>query len=97
MIEVELQIPANISAEHVIEVVEQACVSHGLACVRKGTLASYPGSTHWHLKMGKQKGTLEITWWQAGNRLWLKAAIGRMGDWMTESMTTLKKKIEKSL
>lgn len=97
MIEVELQIPANVSSEHVIEVVEKVCVSHHLICARKGTLASYLDSTHWHFKMGKQKGTLEITWWEAKNRLWLKVAKGRMGNWMTENITALQKKIENAL
>ena len=97
MIKVELQIPANVSSEHVIEVVEKVCVSHHLVCVRKGTLAGYLGSTHWHFKMGKQKGTLEITWWEAKNRLWLKVAKGRMGNWMTENITALQKKIENAL
>lgn len=97
MIEVELTVPANASSEHVVEVVEQACVSHGLTCTQNGTLASYPGCIHWHFTMGKQKGILEITWWEAKNRLWLKVAKGRMGDWTIESITTLKKKIEDSL
>ena len=97
MIEVELQIPANVSSEHVIEVVEKVCVSHHLICARKGTLASYLGSTNCHFKMGKQKGTLEITWWEAKNRLWLKVAKGRMGNWMTENITALQKKIENAL
>ena len=97
MIEVELQIPAIVNSEHVIEVVEKVCISHNLICARKGTLASYPGCTHWHFKMGKQKGTLEITWWEAKNRLWLKVAKSRMGDWIAENITTLKKKIENSL
>ena len=97
MIEVELQIPANASSEHVVEVVEQVCISHGLTCTQKGTLASYMGCTHWHFKLGKQKGTLEITWWETKNRLWFKVSKGRTGDWMEQSITTLKKKIEDSL
>lgn len=97
MIEVELQVPANASSEDVVEVVENVCISHNLICARKETLASCPGSTHWHFKMGKQKGTLEITWWEAKYRLWLKVAKGGMGDWMTESITAVKRKIEDSL
>ena len=97
MIEVELQIPANVSSEHVVEVVEQTCISHALTCARKGTLAGYPGCIHWHFKLGTQKGTLEITWWEFKNRLWFKVANGRMGTWMTESIAALEKKIENSL
>ena len=97
MMEVELPVPANVSSEHVIEIIENVCISQNLICVRKGTLASYLGCVHWHFKMGKQKGILEITWWETKNRLWFKVAKGRMGDWMTESITTLKKKVENSL
>ena len=97
MIEVELQTPANASSEHVVRVVEQLCGSNGLTCAQNGTLASYPGCIHWHFKMGKQKGTLEITWWETKNRLWFKVAKGRMGDWMAEGIARLKKKIEDSL
>ena len=97
MIEVELQIPANASSEHVVRVVEQLCSSNGLTCAQKGTLAGYPGCIHWHFKLGKQKGTLEITWWETKNRLWFKVAKGRTGDWMTESIAALKRKIEDSL
>lgn len=97
MIEVELQIPANANSEHVVEVVEQVCSSDGLTCTQKGTLSSYPGCIHWHFKLGTQKGTLEITWWETKNRLWFKVAKGRTGDWMDENIARLKKKIEDSL
>ena len=97
MIEVELQIPANVGSEHVVEVVEQVCSSDGLACARKGTLAGYSGCIHWHFKLGTQKGTLEITWWETKNRLWFKVAKGRTGDWMDGNIARLKRKIEDSL
>ena len=97
MIEVELQIPANASSEHVVRVVEQVCSSDGLTCARKGTLAGYQGCIHWHFKLGAQKGTLEITWWETKNRLWFKVAKGRMGDWMDENIARLKRKVEDSL
>ncbi len=97
MIEVELQIPAHTSSEHVVRVVEQVCISDGLTCARNGTLAGYPSCIHWHFKLGTQKGTLEITWWEFKNRLWFKVANGRTGTWITESIAALKKKIENSL
>ena len=97
MIEVDLQIPAHASSEHVVQVVEQVCSSDGLTCTRKGTLAVYAGCIHWHFKMDKRKGTLEITWWESKNRLWFKVAKGRTADWMAESITELKRKIENSL
>jgi len=65
MIEVELQVPADAKSDLVVTVVEQVCDAHDLTQALKGTLVSYPGCTHWHLKKDKQKGTLEITWWKA--------------------------------
>ena len=97
MIEVELQIPANASSEIVIEVVEQSCIENNLNCALKGTLAGYPGCVHWHYRNDKQKGTLEITWWEIENRLWFKVAQGRRGDWIHETLQELKRQMENSL
>ena len=97
MIEVELQIPTDAKSDSVINVVEQVCNAYGLTQALKGTLASYPGCIHWHVKNGREKGTLEITWWETANRLWFKVADGRMGKWIDESMGELKKRIESSL
>ena len=97
MIEVELQIPADANGDSVVKVVEQVCASNNLICVLNGTLASYPGCIHWHYRQGKQKGTLEITWWKDENRLWFKVAKGRTGDWIAEALPKLKEQIEVSL
>jgi hypothetical protein len=97
MIEVELQIPADAKSDTVVKVVEQICAENRLICTLKGTLTTYPGCIHWHFKPDKQKGTLEITWWESENRLWFKAAKGRMGGWIEESIAKLKKQIESSL
>ena len=97
MVEVELQIPDSVPSEAVIGIVEQVCASHGLTTTRKGTLMSYPQSVHWHYKSGKQKGTLEITWWERQHRLWFKVAEGRVDEWMDQKLPPLKEQIEKSL
>lgn len=95
MIEVELQIPDSVERPAVVRVVEQVCTSNDLTCSLKGTLVSYPGSVHWHFKRGKQKGILEITWWQGEHRLWFKVAGGRRSAWILESIPQLKEQIEK--
>ena len=97
MFEVELQIPDRVESDAVTRIVEQVCASHGLTAILKGTLRSYPGSIHWHFKLGKQKGTLEITWWERGQRLWFKVADGRTGAWIDDKLPPLKEQIEKSL
>jgi hypothetical protein len=97
MIEVDLQIPSGVNGEQVVKVVEQVCTANELAWARKRTLASYPGCIHWHFKLGKQKGTLEITWWESEDRLWFKVARGRTGEWINKALPKLKKEIEVSL
>ncbi|SRR6266498_3663809 len=97
MIEVELLVPDRVNIDALVRAVEQICVANGLTCALKGTLASYPGCIHWHFTKGKQKGTLEVTWWESKHRLWFKLANGRKGEWINESMPRLKEQIEKSL
>jgi hypothetical protein len=97
MIEVELQIPDRVESDTVIRVIEQVCASHDLTCTLKGTLVRYPGSFHWHFKRSRQKGTLEITWWENNHQLWFKVADGRNSDWITESIPQFKEQIEQLL
>jgi len=97
MLEVELQIPDSVEAEAVLRIVEQVCASNELTCSLKGTLVSYPGSIHRHFKHGKQRGTLEITWWESEQCLWFKVASGRTSEWILKSIPQLKEQIEKLL
>lgn len=97
MIEVELQIPADAKGDSVVKVIEQVCTANNLTCALRGTLVSYPGCIHWHYKQSKQKGILEITWWERENRLWFKVTKGRTGDWIDEVLPKLKEQIEVSL
>ena len=97
MIEVELQIPDSVEPAAVPRIVEQVCASNELTCTMKGTLVRYPGSIHWHFKQGKQRGTLEATWWESEHRLWFKVASGRSSEWILKSIPQLKEQIEKLL
>lgn len=97
MIEVELQISDRVEPEIVLRVVEQVCASNELTCSLKGTLASYPGSVHWHFKQDKQRGILEITWWECEHRLWFKVARGRTSEWIMKRIPRLKEQIENLL
>ncbi|HEU0297718.1 MAG TPA: hypothetical protein VFR47_33555 [Anaerolineales bacterium] len=97
MFESNIEIPEDVNAAVLIDAVERVCHAHGLNCTLKGTLVKYPGSVHWHFQKAKQKGTLEITWWENKNRLWFKVAEGRTGTWIDESMIEIKKEIQKLL
>ena len=93
--EVPLQIPDSVNPDALVRVVEHICLANGLTCTLKGTLASYPGCAHWHFKKGRQRGILEITWWEPEGRLWFKVAQNRRGDWIEASIPILKAQIER--
>lgn len=90
MVEIEIHIPAQASSASIPRRIEQACAAEGLRLTLKDTLAGYPGCVHWHYKKGKERGTLEITWWEAKRRLWFKVAAGRTGEWMEAALEKLK-------
>jgi hypothetical protein len=65
----------------VIHAVESACAAEGLRLTLKGTLKQYPGCTHWHYQRGKDRGTLEITFWPAQNRA-LRKRFSPRSPWL---------------
>ena len=92
MLEIEIDIPSGLKPASVPDAVERVCADLGLERVSRGTLAGYPGCVHWHYKKGKQRGTLEITWWTP--RLWIKVADGRSADWIDEMIPQVKRALE---
>lgn len=54
----------------------------GLVVRLRSTLATYPGSIHWHFQRPGERGTLELTWWPSGGRLWLKVHPMRSAPWI---------------
>ena len=84
MTEVELPVPHG----DVVALFEAAALGFGLA-VERGTLRKYPGCTHWHLTTPGQKGTLEVTWWPARNRLWLGTHANRRAAWQDAALSAL--------
>jgi hypothetical protein len=97
MREIDLHLPSILKDAAIQDLVARACAAEGLRVSLKGTLAKYPGSVHWHLKNGKQPGTLELTWWPPARRLWFKVAAGREADWVDESLGRLLERIERGL
>jgi hypothetical protein len=74
---IEIDLPPGSSPSETL--IERCCAENNLQVTLKGTLSKYPGCVHWHLKQGKQHGTLEITWWPEQHRLWLSIQAGRTG------------------
>ncbi len=63
MRQIELTLPSNFDFTQAETLVERLLGEAGLLFTFKTTLRQYPGCIHWHVKHGKEKGTLEITVW----------------------------------
>lgn len=94
MLEIDINVPSQIELAQWESAIEAGCLAHGLRVTLKGTLAQYPGSVHWHLKQGRQSGTLELTLWPPKQRLWFKIGAHRQGVWMGSVVPRLKKHLE---
>lgn len=55
--------------------IEPLAATLGLTCTLRTTLATLPGSLHWHFKRPKEKGTLEFT--THNSTAWLSVQSGR--------------------
>lgn len=97
MIELDVPVPAGTDPAHTERIVETTCAGADLRRTLKSTLASYPGSVHWHYAHGRERGTLEITWWPARERLWFKVSAGRTALWIKALLPALQQQLSEAL
>jgi hypothetical protein len=97
MQEFEFQIPRTAQLTNVDSAIESTCIAEGLGIGMKGSLTSFPGSTHWHFKKPGERGTLEITSFPSDRRIWAKVQSGRRADWIEPCLIKIKAKLEKAL
>jgi hypothetical protein len=97
MRELDIKLPRNAENMDIISAIDAAARELGLTQVSKGNLGLYPGSTHWHYKLGSQTGTLEITFWPKEQRAWFALRANRYARWMDGLVPQLKTDIERWL
>jgi hypothetical protein len=97
MREIEFAVPRNADLKGSESLIEQICAERGLTLAMKGSLSAYPGCVHWHFKRQKQKGTLELTLFPRGRRVWAKVQDGRKAPWIDKQLPGLRAAIERSL
>ena len=101
MQEIDVELPDKPDWQHIARTVDRCATFSKLTCTSRGTLKRYPGCVHWHFKRGKLRrtpsGTLEITAWEQGSRLWIKIQKSRKANWMAELVPLLKRAIERAL
>jgi hypothetical protein len=95
--EIDIPLAAGTTPAQVKESIQGACRALGLTITREGSLAGYPGSIHWHIKFGREKGTLELTTWLPKPPLWAKIQAGRRADWIDRLLPQLTHQIQSLL
>jgi hypothetical protein len=67
--------------DQIIKEIEEIIKRFGLLITQKSPLSTLKGSTHYHLKIGKQTGLLEVTYWPSKKRLWVEIHDNRRSEW----------------
>ena len=94
MEEIEVAVNPAAREEQLTSSVEAAAAHYGLQIRMRGTLRTYPGSQHWHLHKPGERGTLEVTLWPAGKRVWFSVQAGRRAEWIADIVPHIKAWIE---
>ena len=96
MVELEVRL-ADLPARKIArlsEIIDELSAEHGLSIRMKKPLAKFPDSVHWHLKKGRERGTLEVTLLPAEQRLWFSMHQNRSADWVMSAAREFKRRIE---
>ena len=70
--------------------IEEACLQAGLSLSMKGSLKQLPVNTHWHFKLGKERGVLELTFFPDSYELIFSVHDNRKGEWQDSVITRLR-------
>ena len=70
--------------------IEEACLRAGLSISMKGSLKQLPVNTHWHFKLGKDRGVLELTFLPDSDELIFSVHDNRKGEWQDDMITRLR-------
>lgn len=97
MEEIEFFVPARCDLGKAEALIERVCAAHGLHAAMKGSLATYPGSVHWHYKQLKETGTLELTLLRGDRRIWAAVHTNRKAAWIEDALPKVKADVERAL
>jgi len=97
MQEIEFKVPKDFDPGRAGQLIESVCAAHGLDIGMKAGLAGLPGSTHWHYKKGREKGTLELTVFPRQRRIWAQVQNGRKAPWIDGILPKIRRDVERAL
>jgi hypothetical protein len=93
MREADLRLPA-IDERRIEQAIDDAIAASGLWVSQRGTLKKCPGCVHWHVRNGREAGTLEVTFWPSEQRVWFTVQRGRAAGWITDGMRRIRRAIQ---
>ena len=91
---VEIKLPTIFDESEYVNRIETIIKQLSFTINTKTTLDSIPGSIHWHIKNGHEKGTLEATIDIYKPRFWLSYHDNRYADWIDEAIVRIKLALE---
>lgn len=94
MEEIEIAVNPAGREEQLTTLIEEAVAHFGLHVRMRSTLHSYPGSLYWHVQKPGERGTLEVTLWPAGKKVWFSIQAGHRAAWIVEIVPPIKAWIE---
>ena len=97
MQQIEFHVPPKRDLASADLLIERVCATHGLQAAMKGTLATYPGSVHWHYKKPQENGTLELTLLRRDRRIWAAVHTNRKAPWIEHVLPRIRADIEQAL
>jgi hypothetical protein len=92
--EIRIRLPRGVNAREVERSIDAAIAAVGLRIALRGTLKKHAGCVHWHVKSGREAGTLEITFEPQPLRAWFTIHDGRNGSWIKDKARRLARAIE---
>lgn len=77
--------------------IDRAISDCGLTVTLRASLRKFPGCIHWHLKRGREAGTLEVTFWPKEHRAWFTIQGARKAAWIEVELPLLDNAIQRQL
>lgn len=87
--ESEIPLTSRADRDKIERSIDAAIAAAGLAVTLRASLKKFPGCVHWHVRRGREPGTLEITYWPQEHRAWFTIRDGRQAEWIDEQVTIL--------
>lgn len=93
----EVFLPHDLDTGIVEQVFDDVLARSGLSITLRDSLRKYPDCVHWHLKKGREAGTLELTLWPSERRAWFSVHRGRDAPWIDAELGRLAATLQQRL